>query len=453
MVSKKSKVKLISYNLNNVEVCASAARLSTTQGNALEIFERAKENEKNHDLVQKVLRSGHRSVIEHAVFNFALTDVSVFVEQFFIESRLASFTVKSRRYVDFSNFGYYIPNDLEEENRHQYCKYMDALFSAYHVLLDNGIPKEDARFLLPYSFHSNFYCTLNARELIQIINEMRYGRGKGIPELQDLAAELGEQAGSVFPCISSEIDHMPSVENVSAPVAADIVKVKDRAVLIEAPDIGAVRLLNKPSDPAGILDAAYRIQNPDASGPLKVDTLLRTGRPRELEQLSYTFMISNITLSGITHMVRHRMQSVMVPSIQGIEHSKFIIPDTIKNNAETAKLYKNVLETANELLKEMSQNQALKKYSYYYALSGNVLDIMTTINARELNHFIKLRACNRAQWEIRNIAVDILKYVRTSFPELFQGYGPSCYVTGKCPEGNMTCGEMGNMINKFKQLS
>lgn len=152
-------------------------------------------------------------------------------------------------------------------------------------------------------------------------------------------------------------------------------------------------------------------------------------------------------------MVRHRMQSVMVPSIQGIEHSKFIIPDTIKNNAETAKLYKNVLETANQLLKEMSQNQALKKYSYYYALSGNVLDIMTTINARELNHFIKLRACNRAQWEIRNIAVDILKYVRTSFPELFQGYGPSCYVTGKCPEGSMTCGEMGNMINKFKQLS
>jgi thymidylate synthase ThyX len=31
------------------------------------------------------------------------------VEQYFIERRLASFTVKSRRYVDFSGLGYHIP--------------------------------------------------------------------------------------------------------------------------------------------------------------------------------------------------------------------------------------------------------------------------------------------------------------------------------------------------------
>ena len=165
------KVKLISYNLNNVEICASAARISTTQGNAVDIFERAGENGKNGELIQKVLRSGHKSIIEHAVFTFALKDVSAFAEQFFIECRLASFTVKSRRYVDFSSSGYYIPPDLTGEDLSGYCKYMDALFSAYKLMLENDIPKEDARFLLPYSFKSNFYCTLNARELLHVISD------------------------------------------------------------------------------------------------------------------------------------------------------------------------------------------------------------------------------------------------------------------------------------------
>ena len=56
-----------------------------------------------------MLKSGHRSTVEHAVFTLSMRNVSVYAEQFFIEFRLASFTVKSRRYVDFARQGYYIP--------------------------------------------------------------------------------------------------------------------------------------------------------------------------------------------------------------------------------------------------------------------------------------------------------------------------------------------------------
>ena len=52
---------------------------------------------------------GHMSFIEHATFTIAFENVSAFVEQFFIEFRLASFTIKSRRYVDFGKMGFYIP--------------------------------------------------------------------------------------------------------------------------------------------------------------------------------------------------------------------------------------------------------------------------------------------------------------------------------------------------------
>ena len=110
------------------------------------------------------------------------------------------------------------------------------------------------------------------------------------------------------------------------------------------------------------------------------------------------------------------------------------------------------MQSANDMAKQMSQSEVLKKYNYYYALSGNTMDIMTTINARELNHLIKLRACNRAQWEIRKIAIEMLQQLRRSYPELFLYFGPSCYVNGVCPEGKLTCNKMNEVIEQFKNL-
>ena len=115
---------IISYNTHNEAICASAARISTTPGNAEEIFQKAQGNAKNRNLIEKVLSSGLKSLIEHAVFTFAFRNVSAYVEQFFIECRLASFTVKSRRYVDFSQSGYYIPPELTGNDRHLYENYM-----------------------------------------------------------------------------------------------------------------------------------------------------------------------------------------------------------------------------------------------------------------------------------------------------------------------------------------
>ncbi|RKI44024.1 FAD-dependent thymidylate synthase [bacterium D16-51] len=450
-MEKSSQAKIISWNTNYEEICASAARISTTKGNAAEIFGKAKENEKNRELIQKVLGAGHKSVIEHAVFTIAFCDVSAFVEQFFIESRLASFTVKSRRYVDFSSLGYYIPQDLKGKELESYCSYMDMLFSAYQKMLENGVPKEDARFLLPYSFHSNFYCTVNARELIYWIQSIQCGRGKDIPELQDLAGQLTEQIGKVFPCLLSELkagveDNSMEEEAFNEP------KVRNSVSIIDSEEAGRVRMVNEPSAPLKLLEMAYCTSHPGFHQPFEVEMLFETGRLRELEQLSYSFLISDITLSGVTHIVRHRMQSILIPSIKGINHSKCILPDTVRENPELADTYCRILEKANNMAKQMSQDETLKKYSYYYALSGNTMDIMTTVNARELHHFMKLRTCNRAQWEIRKIAVEMLKQLRSSCPELFQYFGPSCYVSGRCPEGNLSCNKMDEVVRQFRNM-
>ena len=104
--------KIISFNDNAHAIVSSAGRISTTKGSANEIYEKSCSNdkEKNINLINKILSSGHESVIEHIFFNLSFDNVSVFVEQFLIEFRLASFTVKSRRYVDFGKMGYFTPD-------------------------------------------------------------------------------------------------------------------------------------------------------------------------------------------------------------------------------------------------------------------------------------------------------------------------------------------------------
>jgi thymidylate synthase (FAD) len=54
-------------------------------------------------------------------------------------------------------------------------------------------------------------------------------------------------------------------------------------------------------------------------------------------------------------------------------------------------------------------------------------------------HFFRLRCCNRAQWEIRELAIEMLRLVKKEAPVIFKDAGPSCLI-GPCPEGEMTCG-------------
>ena len=448
-MSIESQVEIISCNTDNEAICAGAARISTTEGNALYIFEKSKSSTKNSDLIKKVLQSGHKSFIEHAVFTIAFKDVSAYVEQFFIECRLASFTIKSRRYVDFSNLGYYIPNDLSSNELSHYCLYMDVLFSAYQKMLAQGIPREDARFLLPYSFYSNFYCTINARELAQVIRAIKHGRGREIPELQNLANQLITQIKKLFPAILLEFECIPEQHSINAPIY-DSISLRDEPTFIESEDIGLVELISSPQHPYETLAAAYKISCQPSTRPFEIDLLVKSERPRELEQLSYSFLISNITLSGTTHIVRHRMQSVIIPPIQSVNHSKYIIPDTIKNDPVSYNNYIDILTSTYSMIVQQKDNSTFRKYRYYYALSANVMDIMTTLNARELMHFIRLRACNRAQWEIRDISIKMLNQLRASFPELFGKLGPNCYIGGHCPEGKMTCGRMNEVISQFQ---
>ena len=73
--------------------------------------------------------------------------------------------------------------------------------------------------------------------------------------------------------------------------------------------------------------------------------------------------------------------------------------------------------------------------------------MVCTFNARSLQNFFALRCCNRAQWEIRDVATQMLFLVRKVAPHLFANAGPGC-LRGICPEGKMSCGKA-NEVRAF----
>ena len=87
-----------------------------------------------------------------------------------------------------------------------------------------------------------------------------------------------------------------------------------------------------------------------------------------------------------------------------------------------------------------------KEDARYVLANATETKILVTMNARSLLHFFNLRCCLRAQWEIREMANLMLAEVKKVAPALFFNAGASCVNTGRCPEGEMTCGHLAEML-------
>jgi len=274
-------VTLISCSPEAAAIIASGGRISTMDGTADEIYAKslAAGQEKNEKLIGKVLSSGHTSVLEHCYVNLSFENVSVLAEQFLIEFRLASFTVKSRRYVDFSGAGYVAPDFSDPAQAAAFDAAVRALFGIYDELEAAGVPKEDARFVLPYCFCSNFFCSMNARELVHVMNELTYGRGSGIPELRALGESLFAQCEARLPFLALRKPEVYRRTPDWTPQAA-------QPLVPDAPVI----VLSVAQDAGQKICDAYLLAHGLAPQPLREDeqtellkTLLARPRRRELE--------------------------------------------------------------------------------------------------------------------------------------------------------------------------
>lgn len=438
-------VTLLQFSPNAAAMLASGGRISTMEGTAEEIYARslAAGQEKNEKLISKVVSSGHLSVLEHCYVNLAFENVSVLVEQFLIEFRLASFTVKSRRYVDFSKAGYVRP-ELPSAQGAIFDDTVHRLFSIYDELVAAGVAKEDARFVLPYCFCSNFFCSMNARELIHVMNELTYGRGSDLPELRQLGESLFAQCEQTLPFLALRQPERYRAAPQTLPSAQPFTPSAPVTVLA-APERAEELICNAYQLSRGTLPRAL---SPEEQRAL-LTTLLRQPRQRELEQANYTLLFGGLSLAALTHLTRHRMQSLCAPSLlQNARYDRYVLPPTVCT-AGAEERYRSAFALAAQAADTLQALGAGAEVLPYLLLSGQTVPVLTTMNAGELYVFFRLRCCTRAQWEIRDAACQALRALRERSPLLFSLYGPTCFAAGKCPEGKMTCGKQHEMQRVF----
>ena len=199
-----------------------------------------------------------------------------------------------------------------------------------------------------------------------------------------------------------------------------------------------------------------------------IDMLSGLGHESPMEHMNFTFGIENVARSLLAQITRHRHASFSVQSQRYVKEMdfEFITPPQIEENAAAKQLYlrtmKDIASSYNSLadnLKKaniesgMEERAAEKKAiedARYVLPNACTTKMIVTMNARSLMNFFKLRCCNRAQWEIRELACRMLKLVKDVAPNVFCNAGPAC-VRGGCSEGSMSCGKANDVRRKFKK--
>lgn len=455
-----------------VKIVAGAAKLSHFNGNLSQLIASSKGYEDNLKIIGRITRSGHKSVMEHHYINLEISGVTPIIEQILIGFRLVAFTIKSRRYVDFRKVGYYIPDfrmkDGSIENdltilKAKYRRQMNSLFKFYSQMVDGGIPKEDARFILPYSFYSEIAMSLNARELERLIEYLLYNsKVSKITEARDLGIMLLEMAKEYVPEIveyvenynprCSDFDYRSILDTykngckiAKSPVLVDCTSQVDD-VIIKTGIMGETQ--SSYEDASRILERVER-EYPDFRAKY-MDAIIRNTENRELEQVNFTWQIP-ISLSILTHLTRHRMHSLIIPNFTPLwNFDNYIIPESIKNS-EFLQRYIHCVEKNKKTMEYFLKVGIMEEDLIYFYLGCQMCNVTTTMNGRELLWISRLRACNRAQWQIREIVNYMIATTKNIAPLFGKGLGPTCEIYRYCPEGKLSCGKIKDILEGAKK--
>lgn len=250
-----------------------------------------------------------------------------------------------------------------------------------------------------------------------------------------------------------------------------------------------VSLIAHTNDPEKTVAAAAKLCYSDAH----IDTLLEGLTPEKtsaflqklsdfghaspIEHASFTFGIEGVSRTFLAQVTRHRIASFSVQSQRYVrlEDFRYVIPPEIEAipeakakfietmNLDAAKYLELVksledAHTARLMAEGMDEKKARAKASKqanedarFVLPNACETKMVMTMNCRSLLNFFNLRCCNRAQWEIRAVADEMLRLVLPLAPHIFAQAGPRC-LTGPCPEGAMCCGEMAEVRDKYAKL-
>ena len=217
-------VFLLSYTPEPDALVAAAARICYKDVTAAELLKSEEEN-LSRKLIAELFKSGHMSTFEHVSFTFAIDGLSRVASHQLVRHRVASFSQQSQRYIKMTSDSEAVVIPEKIKNNPEALKIFNESVKisqqAYVNLINLGINKEDARFILPHGHSTRLVMTMNARELHHFFNlrlcrraqwEIRELARKMLILCREKAPVLFEKAGP--DCIFGKCNESKSCGNI-----------------------------------------------------------------------------------------------------------------------------------------------------------------------------------------------------------------------------------------------
>ena len=198
-----------------------------------------------------------------------------------------------------------------------------------------------------------------------------------------------------------------------------------------------------------------------------IEKLVKMGHLSPIEHISFTFGIEGISRACSHQLVRHRLASYSQQSQRYVSEKgqgsggegqtfEYVIPPSIAEDKETKDVFEKFMSEAQKaydlLIKKLNEKgitgEAANQDARFVLPNAAETKIVVTMNARELLHFFNVRCCERAQWEIREAAFQMLQEARKAAPVIFSKAGPGC-LYAPCTEGEFYCGKIKEVREKF----
>lgn len=189
-----------------------------------------------------------------------------------------------------------------------------------------------------------------------------------------------------------------------------------------------------------------------------ISRLMDMGHLSPVEHASFTFSIEGVSRAFLAQITRHRIASFSVRSQRYVSEEAFnyIIPPAIEAmGAAAVARYEGQMATVMDWYRDwqsaLGHGEKSNEDARFILPNACETKMIVTMNGRELMHFFELRGCNRAQWEIRDVAWLMLGEVIKVAPNLFRDCGPGC-LRGRCPEGGKSCGKAADIKKRHDEL-
>jgi thymidylate synthase (FAD) len=185
---------------------------------------------------------------------------------------------------------------------------------------------------------------------------------------------------------------------------------------------------------------------------------LNESKETVLRHAHFTFLVDGISRACSHQLVRHRPASYSQQSQRyvAMKAYPYVTPDSVKEKVveiDSRKYsYDDLMDFIGRFYEALVEEGVPKEDARFVLPNACTTRIVFTMNGEELVHFLRLRTCTRAQWEIRKMAIEMLKLLQSKYPELFKDVGPNCYYLGYCTEGKKSCGRSEEVRAYFASL-